>query len=199
MARTVDEAQHQLRRETITRAAATLFAERGFAATTTAAIAKAAGVSTGSLFYYFADKRAVFRSIFAADLPEYTAMFAAHEQSTDPLAALLDVVERLTAPASDPVAPGLMVELMRQAGEDPELLAVVGAVDEVVQAGLSDLLRRGQSAGQVDDGLDPAEAAAWIRALSDGVYLDIGQRPGYDHAPMLRLIVTRFVTRRGTV
>lgn len=203
MARTVDEEQQRRRRADITRAAATLFAERGFAGTTTAEIARAAGISTGSLFYYYPDKRAVFRSIFEADLPEARERFAAYADTIDPLASLLDIAEAMAAPAREPEAWGLMVELLRQVGEDPELLSVVIATEEVELAGLADLLRRAAEQGQVDQGLDPAEAARWIRTLIDGVFLNIGHRPGYDHRPMLRLIITRFVTRtapeaRGT-
>ena len=48
------------RLETILDAAATLFADQGFEAVTVDAIAKSAGTPIGSVYQFFADKRAVF-------------------------------------------------------------------------------------------------------------------------------------------
>jgi len=48
----------------ILRAARRLFAEQGYAATTTADIARAAGVTVGALFHHFDGKPALFRSVF---------------------------------------------------------------------------------------------------------------------------------------
>jgi AcrR family transcriptional regulator len=48
----------------ILRAARKLFAEQGYAATTTAEIAEAAGVTAGALFHHFDGKTGLFRSVF---------------------------------------------------------------------------------------------------------------------------------------
>jgi AcrR family transcriptional regulator len=48
----------------ILRAARRLFADQGFAATTTNQIAEAAGVSVGALFHHFEGKTGLFRSVF---------------------------------------------------------------------------------------------------------------------------------------
>lgn len=53
------------KREQIAAAAAALFADRGFAATTTARIAKRAGVSEGIVFHHFGSKRDLFRYVVA--------------------------------------------------------------------------------------------------------------------------------------
>lgn len=51
------------RREQILDAAVGLFAERGFAATTTKEIARAAGVADGLVFHYFPDKASILKAI----------------------------------------------------------------------------------------------------------------------------------------
>lgn len=51
------------RLETILDAAATLFADQGFEAVTVDAIAKSAGTPIGSVYQFFADKRAVFAAL----------------------------------------------------------------------------------------------------------------------------------------
>lgn len=193
VARTPEPERRRQRREDVTSAAAALFAERGFARTTTAEVARAAGISTGNLFYYFRDKRAIFRAIFEQDIPMSRALFEAHVDTAEPLTSILDVVTALAAPAREEVAPGLMVELLRQVGEDPQLLEVVGANEAIVQNGLADLIRRAAEANLVDGELDEQEAARWIRTIVDAVYLNAGHAPGADPLPMLRLVVTRFL------
>ncbi len=193
MARTVNRAQQLQRRETVTGAAAELFARRGFAETSTADIAKAAGISTGSLFYYFPDKPAIFRAIFEQDIGAYRELFEKHAQTDDPAASILDIVATLAGPARDELAPGLLVELIRRVGSDPQLAEVVASNDAVVQDGLAALLRKAAAAGKADAGLDPDAAATWIRMIIDAVYLNAGDSPDVDPIPMLRLIVSRYL------
>ena len=191
MARTVNHLQQQMRRDAVTDAAAALFARQGFAETSTAQIAKAAGISTGSLFYYFPDKPAIFRAIFEQDIHASRELFETHEQSDDPAAAILDVVATLAGPARDELAPGLLVELIRRVGSDPQLGEIVAANDAIVQDGLAALVRRAAAVGQVDTGLDPDAAAIWIRTIVDGVYLNAADMG--DPLPMLRLIISRYL------
>lgn len=193
MARTVNREQQQMRREAITSAAAALFARQGFAETSTADIAKAAGISTGSLFYYFPDKAAIFRAIFEQDIPESRHLFEAHDETDDPAASILDIVATLANPARDELAPGLFVELLRRAGNDPQLMEIVVANEAIVQDGLASLVRRAAAGRQVDRGLDPAAAATWIRKIIDAVYLNAGDSADVDPIPMLRLIIARFL------
>jgi AcrR family transcriptional regulator len=193
MARTVNHEQKQIRREAITSAAAALFAKQGFAETSTADIAKAAGISTGSLFYYYPDKAAIFRGIFEQDIPESMQLFEAHDKTDDPALSILEVVATLADSARDEVAQGLLVELLRRAGNDPQLMEIVVANEAIVQDGLESLIRRAAAKGDLDEGLDPAEAATWIRKIIDAVYLNAGDAADPDPIPMLHLIISRFL------
>jgi AcrR family transcriptional regulator len=51
------------KRERLLAAARSLFAERGYAATTTAQLARAAGVAEGTVFHHFASKRALLEAV----------------------------------------------------------------------------------------------------------------------------------------
>ncbi len=62
MRRTAAEAE-QTRRAIVT-AARAVFAEQGYAAASTTAIAAAAGVTRGALYHHFADKTELFRAVF---------------------------------------------------------------------------------------------------------------------------------------
>ena len=61
-----------------------LFAARGYAATPVDAIAQAAGVSVGLLYYHFKSKPAVLQSIFEQSLADVHATFAAADHEPDP-------------------------------------------------------------------------------------------------------------------
>jgi TetR/AcrR family transcriptional regulator, transcriptional repressor of aconitase len=191
MARTVDPERVAQRREAITLAAAGLFGKKGFERTTVADIAKAAGISAGSVFYYFPDKRAVFRAVFERDLPLSREMVARYAEAGDVMAAILDLAAELVADARDPGAFGLVVELLRQVDHDPELGEVVTRTGQVVRDGLAGLIARGIAEGTVDSALVPQEAAAWIQTLVDGVYLNAD--PERDPLPDLRRTVARYL------
>ncbi|MEU8786093.1 TetR/AcrR family transcriptional regulator [Streptomyces sp. NPDC048637] len=196
MPRTADPTLHARRREAILAAASRLFGVQGFESTTVAQIASAAGLSSGSVFYYFADKQALFRAVFEQDLPRAEALIARHEGADDPLAAVLDAVTELAAEAEDPGASGMVVELLRRIAHDAELLDVVGRTSRVVRDGLAGLLARGMEAGTVDPELDPAEAAAWLENVVDAAYL--GARPDHSPLPALRRTVARYLAPAGT-
>lgn len=119
--RTVDPAKHRARRQHIVDAAAQLFATKGFERTTTAEICRAAGMSAGNLFHYFANKRAIFLAVFEDEDSVKTERLAAAETAEDPWNALLEVVDLLAAPALEPLAPHLVMEAMVQAYRDPEI------------------------------------------------------------------------------
>ena len=57
------DARAREKRADILSAASRLFAERGFAQVSTAALAEEAGVSTATLYRYFADKESLFVAV----------------------------------------------------------------------------------------------------------------------------------------
>ncbi len=61
MPRIVD---HEQRREEILEQCSSLFASQGYAALSMRGIARSLGVSTGTLYYYFASKEAIFEAMF---------------------------------------------------------------------------------------------------------------------------------------
>lgn len=191
MARTPDPERAAARRDAILRSAAELFAERGFEGTSAAEIAKAAGLSSGSVFYYFPDKRAVFRALFEQDLPAARELVARHADGEDPVASILAMVDALAAEAVDPLAPGNVVELLRQVGKDPELARIITETAQVQHEGFAALVDRGIRTGAIDPALDPREAARWIQIVIDGAFLNAD--PDHDPRPMLRRVITRFL------
>lgn len=81
--RTPQQARSRRTREKILAAAITCFEELGYDATTTAAIAKRARISVGSLYSYFQDKRTILLELFEKMSSQVTTHII---QSLDPTA-----------------------------------------------------------------------------------------------------------------
>lgn len=184
MPRRADPERIAQKRDQIAAQAGRLFAAQGYERTSVAEIARAVGTSAASVFYYFNDKAALFRAVFERDLPAAQTLIARHANAEDPLSALLDVLAELAKDAADPTASGMLVELLRRAEHDPDLIAVVGRTAEVVRDGLAALIVRGIDAGDIDPSLDPIHTATWLQAIVDAAYLNA--RPGYSPLPELR-------------
>ena len=192
--RTVDPERHRERRMAIVGAALDLFASRGLDRTTTAEIARAAGISSGALFHYFPSKRAVFLAMFEADREEWDEAFAAAREHPDPWAALLGVVDRLAAEAEHPLMAGLLVEVLAQAHRDPEVAGLVAETDRRMLAGVAGLVQRLCAAGLADPGAPPATAARWVLTVTDGFMTRGYPEPDRDR-PAELLAAKRLVAR----
>ncbi len=194
MARTVDPARHAARRRHIQDCAAALFATHGYERTTTAQICRAAGISPGNLYHYFASKKAIFLAVLTGDEDDTSAMLEQQLAADAPVEAVLEFVTHLAAPAAaHPAVPQLVLEAMLQAHRDPEIADVLGQADAAERAGLTALLQRALDAGAIDTELDPAETAAWLSTLVGAVFLDLALQPGSD--PALRLSQLRRTVR----
>ena len=180
--RTVDPERHRQRRLAIVGAALELFATQGLAGTTTAEIARAAGISSGALFHYFPSKRAVFLALFEADRAEWDEAFAAARAQDDAWSALMDVVDRLAAEATHPLMAGLIVEILAQAHRDPEVADLVAAGDRRMIDGVAELVDRLCRDGAADPGMPAATAARWVLTLTDGFHTRGYPEPDRDRA-----------------
>ncbi|MGN7210237.1 MULTISPECIES: TetR/AcrR family transcriptional regulator [Brachybacterium] len=192
MARRADQERIAQKREQIAAQAGRLFAAQGYERTSVAEIATAVGISPASVFYYFNDKAALFRAVFERDLPAAEALIARHADAKEPVSAILDVLGELAKDAIDPGASGMLVELLRRAEHDPDLIAVVGRTSEVVRDGLAALIVRGIDDGDIDPALDPIQTATWLQAIVDATYLNA--RPGYSPLPELRRTAMGYLT-----
>ncbi|WP_329155111.1 TetR/AcrR family transcriptional regulator [Streptomyces anulatus] len=194
--RTVDPAKHRARRQHIVDAAAQLFATKGFERTTTAEICRAAGMSAGNLFHYFANKRAIFLAVFEDEDSVKTERLAAAETAEDPWNALLEVVDLLAAPALEPLAPHLVMEAMVQAYRDPEIEEALSRNTADEQKTVAVLLGRSAAAGRIDPELDLDAAASWVMTLIASLYTGAATDPTFrpaEQLPTLRLILTRYL------
>ncbi|WP_410563023.1 TetR/AcrR family transcriptional regulator [Amycolatopsis sp. cmx-4-61] len=194
--RTVDPAKHAAKRRAIVDAAAGCFAGKGFERTTTADICRAAGISSGSLFHYFPNKRAVFTAIFTDDATETAARLETAAEAGDPLAALLDVVAELAGQVAQPGVVRIVLEAAAQAARDEEFAQLIHRNDAALRDGLAVLVQRAVDAGSIDPGVAPRAAAGWVAGLVDAMISRASLDPGLDLAAeqaILRTILIRFL------
>lgn len=93
----VREQQKRHRRERIFEAAMALFEQRGFQETTVLDIAKAAGVSRGTVFNYFPYKEAILIAHLAQRLCELQEGLPTPEQSVSPIETLYKIFGELAS------------------------------------------------------------------------------------------------------
>lgn len=85
------------RRQTILEAALRIFAEKGFAATTNADIAQAAGITAAALYYFFPSKEEFFRAVVTerrGHLTPTLSQFLGDEALSMPPRELLPMIMR---------------------------------------------------------------------------------------------------------
>lgn len=194
--RTVDPAKHEAKRRGILDAATVCFAEKGFEKTTTAEICRAAGISTGTLFHYFPNKRAVFVGIFERDGGETTELLTAAGEMEDPWKGILHVVGAMAVQIQHPVAVKLILEVAAQCARDAELAELIQGNDRVLRDGLVVLVDRAVEAGRIDPGVEPKATASWLAALIDALLSRVIMDPDLDTAAelaVMKVILTRFL------
>lgn len=135
-------------------AAARLFAERGYAGTTTRAIAEAAGVNEVTLFRHFESKRGMLRAL-GERLAERQAgrAAAAAPPSGDVKEVLLDFARMEIAGALEDG--GLALRLAFDARSVPEIAALLGEGIPSNLAGLAEFMAERQAAGELRDDIAP--------------------------------------------
>ena len=153
-------------RERLLRAAADVFAERGYDGTRVADIAAAAGVSNGALYAHFASKADLLTGALRRHGRNLLAdMFAADPEQ--PVVELLLLVGRSLARRRD-TRGYLIVEALVAARRDED---VAGPMREYIgeRAGfLAELMRLAQAGGELDPELSPDALAHFCLLLAMG-------------------------------
>lgn len=166
MARTEEERRE--RRAAILQAAIDLFAQRGFADAGISDIARAAGVSHGTVFLYFASKEALLRAAVLEPLEEFAA------RSLEIMEGEASALERVR---------GLVRDQVREMAAGRSYLQVVGeararvdrfgdlavettAIIYRVVSRLAGLVAEGMEAGELAPGVPDIIAASYIAYLN---------------------------------
>jgi len=178
----------ELSRERLMHSALRLFAQQGFAKTSTREIAEAAGTNLAAISYYFGDKAGLYRAVFTGlqGVPREAAA-----QLADALPALRDALLGLYEGFLEPLKQGDLASLCMKL-HMREMLEPTGLWDEEVREGIKPLhdalvavLCRELGLRRVDD--EVRRLAVCIAAL--GVHLHVGRdvtdvlAPGLNGSP----------------
>ncbi|WP_420469921.1 TetR/AcrR family transcriptional regulator [Brevundimonas sp. FT23042] len=196
--RTVDPVKHEKKRLEILAAAEACFAKSGFRGASIGEICKAAKVSPGHLYHYFASKEEIIRTI--AELRLKAGADAMDRLAgPDALEEFLGFFCRPEPPAR--AATGhLVLELLAEAGRNPAIAAMIQDQARMGRDLLSNMIRRGQTAGTMDPGLEPDVAASVLLTIvidaRKAILIRNPDLPEAQVCEMIQLLVRRFLTNR---
>jgi AcrR family transcriptional regulator len=153
-------------RENLLQSARTVFERRGYQGTRMADIAKAAGVSHGTVYTWFADKEAVLRALVADIVAEVFAALAVADEVPEPQQRMLEANRRYLAAYR---RHGRMLEVVEEAAAtDARYRDALDGVRHDHVARVTRDITRLQEAGLADDDLDAAVAASALCAMVEG-------------------------------
>jgi AcrR family transcriptional regulator len=182
-------------RERLLRAAADVFAERGYDGTRVADIAAAAGVSNGALYAHFDSKAELLLAALRAHGRRVLADMLATDPGKPVTELLLQAGRSLPWPCD---ARGyLIVEALMAARRDNDVAGPMRRYTAERADWLAGLIEAGQAEGEVDPTLSPAALAHFCLLLSLGsLLLPADLHPVDDHewAALLTRVVDAVAT-----
>lgn len=150
-------------REAVFAAAATLFSAHGFDGVAMDDIARQAGVNKAMIYYHFADKLALYRSIVSEGLHSMSETVAAIASSADSPASKLDgfIVAFVAMTENRPWMPAIMLREIAEGAPrlDPQTMDHMRGVI----TGFVTILKQGQAAGAFRP-VHPILAYEWVIA-----------------------------------
>ena len=167
--------ERQPTRQSILRAARDVFVAKGFHDATTHDVARAAGLSVGSIYTYFASKDELIREcILAANKSESDAVLQdirSDGSSRTKVGRAIAGWYRYTVEA--PGVPAFLAEAWAAASRKPLILGdTVALRRERIATVATVMLQEGMAAGEFSSDLDVDPTARALAALLDGVVLE---------------------------
>jgi AcrR family transcriptional regulator len=166
------------RKAAVLECACGIFSAGSYRGTTTAEIAREAGVTEPVLYRHFASKRSLYLAVLEESWSRLRALWdAAVEGEPDPR-FWVGAMGRAYFAAKDPkvMCADLWMQALIEASDDAEIRKFIRKQMREVHGYVSDVIRRSQAAGGVFPERDPS-AEAWI-FISIGLLGTVGRRVG---------------------
>jgi len=173
-------------RQRVLDAAASVFATHGYEGARVAQIARVAGLSVGAIYNHWESKAELLAAVVERHSAEELGLLLAGEDVT----GVLDIIAARgrTLDQGPPAAP-LLAEVILASRRDPDSAAVLLREVLAQESLVADLVRFGQSAGDVHDDVDPAAVARLCLMLGLGSLLARAMDlPSVDHDAWAALI-----------
>jgi TetR/AcrR family transcriptional regulator len=158
--------------------ACTMFATGSYRGTTTAEIAKQAGITEPILYRHFESKRELYLSVLEESWRRLRALWEETVAAEESPKLWIAAIGRAYFEATDPRlhAANLWIQSLTEASDDPEIRKYLRKHMREVHDYVADLMRRSQEAGGILPDRDPS-AEAWI-FIAVGLLGTVGRRVG---------------------
>ncbi|HEL4105879.1 TPA: TetR/AcrR family transcriptional regulator [Stenotrophomonas maltophilia] len=140
-----DEAKSDLRRRQVLDAATECFRREGFHGSSIARISRAAGMSAGHIYHYFANKEAIVEAIADRECDNMADLVETLSEDTeggDLVARLTRQTAKAVEKNSDPAVVGLMLELAAESARNPSISQILQRSDREISDQFVDLVHR---------------------------------------------------------
>ena len=166
------------RRAAVLDCACGIFSKGSYRGTTTAEIARQAGVTEPILYRHFASKRDLYLACLENAWDSCQAMWEAAVAGEPDPALWLTAMGRAYLEARDKrgLIANLWVQALTEASDDPEIRRYLKRHMRDVHGFIADVIRRSQAAGGIPEDRD-ADAEAWI-FISIGLLATVSKRLG---------------------
>jgi TetR/AcrR family transcriptional regulator, repressor for uid operon len=167
------------RREHILDAAEQCFARAGFHRTTMQDICRAANVSAGALYVYYASKEELIAGICERDRTKLASQLATLAEAPDLLAALGQLAQHYAVeqPAYKRV---LVIEMGIESTRNPAIAQIFQSVDRFCVESFAKLFERARDEGRIAPRLDTHSLAQVVATIGDGMFWRRAVDPNYD-------------------
>ena len=181
-----DKDRAQARREQVLAAAEACFQRHGFHSASMAEISRAAGMSVGHIYHYFASKEAIIAAIVAREKQRVLAVDAEVRSHADWGEGIVEQVPRAVERIGSGQGDALLLEVLAEAVRNPGVAALVQQADEEVRRELRVTLGGTRGGGAALSDLDGRMEV--LCALFDGLHIRVVRHPGLDSAATARVM-----------
>jgi len=201
--RTPQQARSRRTRARILKAAVACFEARGYDATTTAAIARRAGIGVGSFYGYFHDKRAILLELLEGTI-EKIADYVVQSldpqmwRAADPRASVRTLIDALFHTRT--FNPGMQRIVWERYFKDQEFRAAVSVIERRIRSAMEELFARLQADGRLRVGdIDTAAFVVYSSIEWTASRLMLGESGAETDRTVAAAsdMVSRFLFKRG--
>lgn len=195
--RTANPELQEQRRRQILSAAGRCFADKGFHQTSMAEIAKAAGLSMGLLYRYFANKDALVLAFAELSRSNSVTMFESLATSANPRRDLAAMVDTLLGEVLDPALLRLQMEVMAETCRNEALMTALRREDALARDALLASIEALRKRGLAKPLVPPPALVELLNALFEGLVVRLAMQPDLDRERLAKATLKTLITLTG--